>query len=340
MAKKKVFNIGNALSNGLEETIKAAHNYSGELRVDIIPIKKIEVDPENPRDFLISFDDLYLGVSTSDIHFHRKKLEKESLETLALSIKEQGIINPIVVYKYGEKYRLIAGERRTLASIMAGKNEIQAKILDTKPPELKISILQWIENIERSDLTLWERLRNLNKIVTMYAKVKSISQDQVTVTELSNLINCSKPHASNYKTVLMADGQIQNLIQENKIKNLEKAALLANIESSDLRQEAIHACLNGAQLKKLKMFLELKSKKNQVHQKPHIEKRGRQPGIVTLGVTKNKNVAKLIAEAILQNNNFLATNGHFFQYTDWNDYKSISDSFKQLLKQLEELHTE
>jgi ParB family chromosome partitioning protein len=140
MAKKKVFNIGSALSSGLSETIKAAHNYSGELRVDVIPIKKIEVDPDNPRDLLIALEDLYLGISPSDTNFARKTNEQESLETLALSIKEQGIINPIIVYKHGEKYRLIAGERRTLASIMAGKVDIQAKILETKPSELKISI--------------------------------------------------------------------------------------------------------------------------------------------------------------------------------------------------------
>ena len=65
-----------------------------------------------------------------------------------------------MVYKLGEKYRLVAGERRTLASII-GQDRYSAKILDSKPTDLKISLLQWIGNVERSDLSLWERLKIL-----------------------------------------------------------------------------------------------------------------------------------------------------------------------------------
>lgn len=337
MAKKKVFNIGNALSSGLEETITAAHNYSGELRVDIIPIKKIEVDPDNPRDFLISFDDLYNGIFQSDPHFTRKTQEKESLETLAISIKEQGIINPIIVYKHGEKYRLIAGERRTLASVIAGSDDIQAKILDVKPTPLKISILQWIENIERSDLTLWERLRNLEKIVSVYAQNKGVAADQVTITELSNLIGCTKPHAINYKVVLMGDKQVQNLIQENKIKNLEKAALLSNIQSPEVRQNAIDACLEGAPLKKLKIIADVGSAKKQNEKSKPLAKRGRQSSAVNFGITKDINVARVIIDSVLKNSS-LSHIAEYFKDVNWDDYKSITNTFKQLLQKLEELH--
>jgi len=337
MAKMKVFNIGKGLSNGLEETISAAHNYSGDLRVDIIPIKRIDVDPDNPRDFLINMEDLQNGILPSDIHFTRKSQERENLETLAISIKEQGIINPIIVYKHGERYRLIAGERRTLASIIAGKTDIQAKILDTKPTELKISILQWIENIERSDLSLWERLKNLEKIVSVYTKNKNINPDELTSTMLCNLIGCSKPHALNYKSVLLADSLLQNLIQENKIKNLEKAAFLSNIKSPDTRQEAINACLAGANLKKLKMISTFASKKNQEKQNNPIQKRGRQSSSVTFGMTKNLNVARTIIDSILNNSSLKHISDHF-KNTNWNDYKSISDAFKQLIKKLEEIN--
>ena len=60
MAKKKVFSIGNALSRGLEETIESAQNYSSELSIDVIPIKKVELDPDNPRDFVLTMPDVYL----------------------------------------------------------------------------------------------------------------------------------------------------------------------------------------------------------------------------------------------------------------------------------------
>lgn len=338
MAKKKVFQISDALTEGLEETITAAHNYSGELRIDVIPIKRIDVDPDNPRDLALSFHDLYAGLSETDENYIRKSKELESLQTIANSIRDQGIINPIVVYKYGEKYRLVAGERRTLASILAGKSEIQAKILDNKPNDLKISLLQWIENVERADLTLWERLRNLEKIVATFTTKKGISPAQITVTELSNLIGCTKPHAMNYKAVLTAGDDIKCLIQENQIRNLEKASLLSSIQTPDIRRRAIEACLAGAALKKLKIIAEQENRKtiSRNISKPQL-KRGRQATSVNLGMTKNIKVAKVILDSVFKNHSLTPIAGYFAD-VDWNDYKSITDTFKQLLKKLEELH--
>jgi len=338
MAKKKVFNIGNALSTGLEETITAAHNYSGNLRVDIIPITKIETDPENPRDLSITLDDLRNGISATDSDIVRKTKEKSSLETLAASIKDQGLINPIVVYKNGEKYRLIAGERRSLASIIAGCSDIQAKILDVKPTPLKISVLQWIENIERTDLTLWEKLMNLEKIISVFSKTKGLNPVEITITELSTLIGCSKPHAMNYKSVIFGDNSIKEMIKENKLKNLEKAALLTSIQSAEVRENAIDACVNGANLKKLKMISTLGTKKTQnkiVH--TDNERRGRQAKSVNFGATKDIDVAKIIVNSVLKNES-LSHLSKYFDDIKLDNFKSITDTFKLLIKKLEELH--
>jgi len=337
MAKKKVFQISDALTEGLQETITAAHNYSGELRIDVIPIKKIEVDPENPRDLALSFNDVYNGIDETDEEQARKAMELESLHTLANSIREQGVINPIVVYKFGDNYRLVAGERRTLGSILAGNAEIQAKILDNKPSKLKISLLQWIENVERSDLTLWERLRNLDKIMETYAAKKGVLPEQVTITELSNLIGCTKPHAMNYKAVLMADDELKTLIRDNKIKNLEKAALIANIQTPIVKQYAINACLAGVALKKLRIIAEQENEKLKTTMKSTTASaRGRQMTAVNFGYTKNLQVAKMIFDAVLKNNSVLIP--HYFNNVDFSDYKSVTDTFKQLLEKLEALH--
>lgn len=336
MAKKKVFQISNALTEGLEQTITAAHNYSGELRIDVIPIKRIEVDPDNPRDLALTLEDLYHGLTESDPNYGRKTDELASLQTIANSIRDQGIINPIVVYKHGELYRLVAGERRTLASVLAGKSEIQAKILDSKPNELKISLLQWIENVERTDLTLWERLRNLEKIVSTYAAKKGVSVEYVTVTELSNLIGCTKPHAMNYKAVLMANDPIKQLIRENKLKNLEKAALISGAHSMSAKQSLINACLAGASLKKLKVMAEQESRN--ISKIKHAAKRGRQASAVNFGATKNIKVARIILDAIAKHSS-LDHLAEKFAEIDWTDYKSVNETFKQLLKTLEELHS-
>lgn len=335
MAKKKVFSIGNALSQGLEETIESAQNYSSELRIDVIPLKKIELDPANPRDMVLNIADVQSGINDLDKERARKMVELESLRTIANSIKTQGVINPVTVYKHNDKYRLIAGERRTLASILAGKTDIQAKILDDKPDELKIGLLQWIENIERSDLSLWERLSNLEKIVSAYAQSKDLQASEVSVTELSHLIGCVKSHAMNYKAILSADSELKKLIFENKIKNLEKAALISDIKSKPVRQEAVDACIAGATLRQLKSIADRGSLKV-VSTKPK-ERRGRRTVSVNFGVTKNIHVAKVIIESLL-NNSTLRQVTASLKDIDWNNHRAVSETFKQLLRTLEKLH--
>jgi ParB family chromosome partitioning protein len=337
MAKKKVFQISNALTEGIEETVSAAHNYTGELRVEAISLKKMELDPENPRDLILTFQDLNDGISKTDKDYLRKIEEKASLISLSNSIREQGIINPVVVYKFGDKYRLIAGERRTLASIIAGKAEVQAKILDTKPNELKISLLQWMENVERKDLTLWERLRNLEKILMAQASANSISTREITPTDLSRALGCSVPHAMNYLAVIHADKQIKEFVRSNKIKNLEKAALIATIQSEGIKQAAIDACIAGATLKKLKTI----STQDKLHkvvttQAAPMQTRGRQATLVNLGSTRKVNVARLIIDAVLNHEKMTHLKQHFSEL-NWSDYKSINHAFKQLLKTLEKI---
>ncbi len=336
MAKKKVFSIGTALAQGLEETIESAQNHYGELRVDVLPLGKIETDPDNPRDLAITFQDLQQGIVTHDKEFMRKTEELEGLQSLAHSIKTQGIINPVTVYKHGERYRLIAGERRTLASILAGKTDIQARILDNKPGELKISLLQWVENMERTDLSLWERLKNLEKILAAHARSKQLSPAELSITEISQLIGCTKPHAMNYKTVLHADSTIRKLIAEDKIRNLEKAAVIADIEPGDVRARAIQACLEGATLKQLKTF-HLPANRKTSHARA-IETRGRQTTTIQLGMTKNSEVAKRILD-ILLNHHSLRQLAPQFKGIDWSNPRSLSEAFKSLLKKIETMHS-
>lgn len=339
MAKRKVFQIGTALTEGLVETISAARNYSGELRVEVIPIKKIEIDPENPRTLTISFNDVEKDLTQADPHYEQKLRDKTSLQTMANSIRQQGIINPIVVYKRGDKYRLVAGERRTLASILAGKDDIQAKVLDKKPTELKLSLLQWIENIEREDLTLWERLRNLEKITLAYCIENKKVLQEITATDLSHLIGCSLPHAMNYKAIINTDIALKNLIKENRIKNLEKAALIANLADGDVREKITHACLEGATLKQLKAQInteKLQRKDQDKQKKKQSSKKGRQATRVNFGSTKKVIVAKMMLHSILNHDKCRHLNTQF-NTVDWDDYQSINVAFSQLIRILENL---
>lgn len=335
MAKKKVFSIGSSLSDGLEQTIVAAQNYSSALRIDIIPIKKIELDPDNPRTLTITPHDIINGFSIDDSQYEAKSADLTSLQSLSASIQEQGIINPILVYENNGMYRLIAGERRTLASILAKKTDIQAKILDGKPNELKIRLLQWIENIERSDLTLMDRMDNLGKIVSAFAKQHDLGMHEVRITDISQLIGCTKSHAMNLKAVLNADSEIKQLIAENKIRNLEKAAILTAIQTSTLRQRAISDCIQGATLKKLKIYLDQDKTKSEISDTNRLN----HPDSIMIhfGVTNNMHVAKVIFDSIVSHK-ALADIASEFEMIDTENPKEISHAFKKLIKKLEEIH--
>ena len=202
MAKKKTFSFGPSLQEGLSSTVTAASSGAGALRVEMIALHKIELDPDNPRDLVLNSSDLNSEIEKGDPQHDRKIKEKAELASMAGSITEQGVINPIVVYQHGDYYRLVAGERRTLASILGNFATIPAKILAEKPEPLKLSLLQWVENIEREDLSLWERIRNLDKIISAYARGKGRTTDEISATELSGLLRCSIQQGTNYKSIV------------------------------------------------------------------------------------------------------------------------------------------
>jgi len=332
MAKKKVFSIGNSLSDGLEQTFAAAHNYSSELRIDVIPITKIQPDPDNPRTLTVLLEDILNGLSESDPQFKKKSEEIESLRSLSNSIVDQGILNPIIVYEDNGQYKLIAGERRTLASALAKKIDIQAKIIDGKPDPFKIRLLQWIENIERSDLSLKERIDNLDKILDEFAKQNSISKEEVRITDISKILGCAKSHAINLKAVLNADEEIKQLISTDKIKSLEKAAVLCNIESVELRNQAINDVVEGGSLKHLKSLLKKdKGKLDQVNKQS-------KSNLINLGSTSKTNVAQILLQSILNNPELSNLKEQFYQVETNNDPKIISQTLKKVIKELESIY--
>ena len=113
----------------------------------LFPLRKLSTDLDNPRD--LCYIQIYTMALLMMIQRSIAKLkELESLQSLANSIKEQGIINPIIVYKHGEKYRLIAGERRTFASVLAKKSISKLRF--------------WMENQMKLKLDCYNGLKILN----------------------------------------------------------------------------------------------------------------------------------------------------------------------------------
>ena len=325
---KKSFKIRGNLAEALDDTVSSAKNNAGELHIEVIPLRKIALDPENPRDLLLSFEDLYEGISGNDTEKKRKTAEKEALNSMMKSINDQGVINPVVVYKHGEQYRLIAGERRTLSSILAGKIDIPAKVLTARPDPLKLSLLQWIENIEREDLTLWERLRNLEKILAAFVENQEKALKEITATELSQLLGCSLQQGANYRNVLSASDHLREFIKSGAIKNIEKAAFIAKSPTA-LQASLIQACVDGNTLSEMKKM----AKANQGSKSKSTA--GRPSTKINFGSTSNTQVANTILDCVISNKSLEKYTANLGDIK-WDDHKSIATAFRQLIKSLEQ----
>lgn len=319
---KKSFGISKNLENALSETVFIAQEHAGKLRIENIPLSKIHLDPNNPRQLLITIEDLTSGIKKEDPCYEQKEKEKNELESLTNSIKKMDLINPILVYKNKENYQVIAGERRTLASVLTGNTTIIARVLDEKPTPSKIAILQWIENMERKDLSLWERLLNLEKIVQE-------GNIEVSAKNISHALSCSMTQGQAYASLLKnMNNKIKKLIEEGKINSIDKAIMLTKIDPEQLEEIILQDGLLTLNKKQLKTKILEKERKATT-------KRGVKQKLIKIGETKSIKVAKYFWESI-KNNNKLQETLNMVSEPDWRNVRDVNKSFSDAIYFLEE----
>lgn len=334
MSKKKRFGVSQALSRGLSETINVVENNAGIFRNTVLPLSRIELDPENPRKLALSLEDIQHGMDKYDALYERKQEELERLKELAITIENSGIINPVVAYKNGEVYRIVAGERRCLASFLAGKNEIEARVYNEKPKGFELKLLQWVENTAREDLTLNERIDNIREIISEY-QIQNGEMD-ITATFLKNITGLSLPQATYYMTVLNAPDDVKYMIENGKIRSLDKAAIISNLESENIRREALNACINGCSLKDLRKIItrsKQHSSKQSLHETNHV-KRGRVLTRINMGHTSNTAVVQTIVESVLNRPEYKKY-ADIFLKVNWTHIDQSSRAYKKLIEILE-----
>lgn len=335
MSKKKRFGISEALTRGLSETINVVENNSGIYRNVILPLSRLELDPENPRKLVIDLADVREGIRPDDQLYHQKQDELEKLQELARTIKTSGLINPIVVYKRAELYRIVAGERRYLASILADKHDIEARVFNEKPKNFELKLIQWIENTAREDLTLNERLDNVRDIVHEYS-VRHGNVD-MSATLLKNIMGLSLSQASYYVAALNAPEDVHIQIQNGNIRNLDKAALIAGITSEEIRIQAIEACVNGSSLKTLRGIISQNNAKKRRHH-GHVSipasKSGRPAAKITMGSTYVAGVVKTIVNCVVTHQQY-EKYVDVFSKVNWGDLRQANKAFRKLVEILE-----
>lgn len=334
MSKRKRFGVSQALTRGISETIHVVENNAGLYRNAIIPLSRIELDPDNPRKLVISLLDVQNGFHKTDARFEQKQIEYERLKELAYTIESSGIINPIVVYKRGEAYRVVAGERRCLASIIAGKHDIEARIFNDKPKEYELKLIQWIENTAREDLTLHERIGNIDDILIEYQK--QYGPTSISATLLKNITGLSLPQASYYLTVLNAPDDVKDQISKGTLRSLDKAAVIASIESVSLRTEAINACLIGCSLKELRKMVAREKLSSDMAKTTKLPIK--QPAVrsrIHLGSTGKMEVVQTLVNAVLTQSDY-AKYTDMFANVNWNHTEHTIRAFRKLIGILEQ----
>ena len=152
----------------------------------------------------------------------RKNFDKGYLEDLTNSIKERGVVQPIIVRKsknYSGKYEIIAGERRWLASQNAGLNEIPSIIIEAD--DLKSLEFAIVENVQRHDLNPIEEANGYKKLMDDFG----YDQDKV-----AKFIGKSRAHIANCLRLLSLPEKVIQLVETNKLSQ-GHAKILVGLEN-------------------------------------------------------------------------------------------------------------
>lgn len=164
----------------------------------------------------------------------RKVFSEDSLEELAQSIKEHGLLQPVLVVSENGRYHLIAGERRLRASKLAKMPTIKAIVVDIEQEKMREVAL--IENIQREDLNPLELARSYKELLESY---------QMTQEELSKIVKKSRAHVANIMRLLTLSSKVQNALLEEKITS-GHAKVLVGLDEE--KQELILNSIIGQKL--------------------------------------------------------------------------------------------
>lgn len=151
----------------------------------------------------------------------RKRFDEDALQELADSIKQFGVIQPLILQKKDKFYEIIAGERRWRAARLAGLKEVPAIIKDYTPQEIVEIAL--IENIQREDLNPIEEAQTYQRLIQEF----SLKQDEV-----AERVSKSRVAVTNSMRLLKLDDRVQQMIIDEMITSGHARALLS-IEDND-----------------------------------------------------------------------------------------------------------
>lgn len=199
-----------ALGKGLDQLF-------GSETFDFNQLEKNIVENATKKDILeINLDDI-----RSNPYQPRKYFDEESLQELAQSIKENGLLQPIIVKKSIKGYELIAGERRVRAAKIAGLKTISAIVRDFTDEEMmELAVL---ENVQREDLSPIEEAEGYYRI---------ISKTNITQEELANKVGKNRTHITNMLGLLRLPLTVRNQVNSKEL-SMSHARILSKLSDEN-----------------------------------------------------------------------------------------------------------
>lgn len=188
MAKKS------GLGRGLNALISEANAETGNEPEAVLSISEIVRNPNQPR----------------------KTFDEDKLAELADSIRQNGVLQPILVRRKGQKYEIVAGERRYQASKLAGLKEIPAVVREIDDD--KVFQLALIENLQRSDLSPIEEAKGYKQLLTS----RSLTQE-----ELAKILSKSRSAIANTLRLMDLPVEVQHMMEQELLTAGHARAILA-----------------------------------------------------------------------------------------------------------------
>lgn len=214
--------MAKGLGKGLNALFNTDEVVAGE-KVEKIPVRDIKPNPYQPR----------------------KEFKKEALEELAESIKEHGILQPVVVRKQGKGYELVVGERRFRAAKIALQKEIPAIIREFDQQQMmELAIL---ENLQREDLTALEEAEAYQNLMENL----NFTQEQ-----LAQRLGKSRPYIANQVRLLSLPKDVQQLIAEQIITPGHGRTLLGLKRNKLISQVAAKVVQQGLNVRQLEALVQ------------------------------------------------------------------------------------
>lgn len=207
----------------------------------------------------------------------RCNFDEEKLQELAASIKEFGIVQPVVVRKKGRSYELVAGERRLRAAGLAGLTKVPAIVKDYD--DAKMMEIALIENIQRHDLNPIEEAQGLRRLMqefklTQEQTAEKVGRSRSAVTNILRLLNLPEQVQAQIINGVLTMGQAKQLLGLPKPEQMCEVAeaIIANGWSSRMTEEVVRKLKEGKKLKIVRELIDEEAKtKDNKEKKPKRE---------------------------------------------------------------------